>query len=58
MAGAATRHSSDSSSNSDLFRHLVDSIKDYAIIVVSPDGHVLTWNVGAKALMGCAARVA
>src|SRR5215470_4721591 len=48
MAGAAL--ASDSSSN--LFRHLLDSIKDYAIIVLSPEGHVLTWNLGAEAMLG------
>ena len=36
----------------DLFRLLVDSVRDYAIFVLSPDGHVLTWNAGAKALKG------
>jgi PAS domain S-box-containing protein len=35
-----------------LFRHLLDSIKDYAIVVLSPEGHVLTWNLGAEAMMG------
>jgi len=48
MAGAVL--ASDSSSN--LFRHLLDSIKDYAIIVLSPEGHVLTWNLGAEAMLG------
>jgi PAS domain S-box-containing protein len=56
MAGAALGHSSDSSSNTDLFRHLLDSIKEYAIIVLSPEGHVLTWNLGAEAMMGYSKR--
>jgi site-specific recombinase XerD len=30
--------------NSELFRLLVDSVRDYAIFVLDPDGHVLTWN--------------
>jgi PAS domain S-box-containing protein len=47
MPGAALGHSSD-----ELFRQLVDSIKDYAIFVLSPDGNVLTWNFGAEALLG------
>jgi PAS domain S-box-containing protein len=51
MPGAALGHTSDNPS-SELFRHLLDSIKDYAIIVLSPDGHVLTWNVGAEAMLG------
>jgi len=31
---------------------LVDSVRDYAIFVLSPDGNVLTWNQGAQALKG------
>jgi two-component system sensor kinase len=52
MAGTAPSRTSDNSSKSELFRLLVDGIKDYAIIVLSPDGNVLTWNLGAAALMG------
>jgi PAS domain S-box-containing protein len=40
------------SENNELFRLLVDSVKDYAIFVLSPDGHVLTWNLGAQTLKG------
>ena len=42
------------SQNNELFRLLVESVKDYAIFVISPDGHVLTWNLGAQALKGYA----
>src|SRR5215470_7627663 len=38
--------------DNDVFRLLVDSVKDYAIFVLSPDGNVLTWNYGAQALKG------
>jgi len=38
--------------DNDVFRVLVDSVKDYAIFVLSPDGNVLTWNQGAQALKG------
>jgi PAS domain S-box-containing protein len=38
--------------DNDVFRLLVDSVKDYAIFVLSPDGNVLTWNQGAQALKG------
>ena len=41
-----------SGQNSDLFRLLVESVKDYAIFVLDPDGHVLTWNEGAQAIKG------
>jgi PAS domain S-box-containing protein len=38
--------------NSELFRLLVDSVSDYAIFVLDPDGHVLTWNPGAQGMKG------
>jgi PAS domain S-box-containing protein len=34
------------------FRLLVDSITDYAIFLIDPDGVVLTWNTGAQNLTG------
>jgi PAS domain S-box-containing protein len=37
---------------SEVYRLLVDSVKDYAIFVLSPEGNVLTWNPGAQALKG------
>src|SRR5262249_35641904 len=36
----------------ELYRLLVESVKDYAIFVLSPEGNVLTWNQGAQALKG------
>src|SRR5580765_8514330 len=38
--------------NNELFRLLVESVKEFAIFVISPDGNVLTWNLGAQALKG------
>src|SRR5262245_46437268 len=38
--------------NNDIYRLLVESVKDYAIFVLSPEGNVLTWNPGAQALKG------
>jgi PAS domain S-box-containing protein len=38
---------------SDLFRLLLETVKDYAIFIISPEGYVLTWNPGAEALYGC-----
>jgi PAS domain S-box-containing protein len=35
-----------------IFRLLVDSVRDYAIFVLDPEGHVLTWNAGAQAIKG------
>jgi len=37
---------------SDIYRLLVESVRDYAIFVLSPEGNVLTWNPGAQALKG------
>ena len=34
------------------FRLLVDSVIDYAIFMLDPDGTVLTWNAGAERLKG------
>ena len=36
----------------DLFRLLVESIRDYAVFVLDPQGRVITWNPGAQALKG------
>ncbi|HEX8825047.1 MAG TPA: PAS domain-containing sensor histidine kinase, partial [Archangium sp.] len=38
------------------FRLLVSSIKDYAIFMLDPDGHVVTWNNGAARLKGYSAK--
>lgn len=40
--------------NTELFRLLVESVRDYAIFVLDPEGRVLTWNPGAQALKGYA----
>ena len=37
------------------FRLLVDSVQDYAIFMLDPQGRVLTWNKGAARLKGYAA---
>jgi PAS domain S-box-containing protein len=36
----------------DLFRLLVESVKDYAIFLLDPEGHIRTWNEGARRLKG------
>jgi PAS domain S-box-containing protein len=38
------------------FRLLVDSITDYAIFMLDPDGYVATWNAGAERIKGYTAR--
>jgi PAS domain S-box-containing protein len=34
------------------FRLLVDTVRDYAIFLLDPEGHVLTWNAGAEFIKG------
>ncbi|HEY3596015.1 MAG TPA: PAS domain S-box protein [Paraburkholderia sp.] len=34
------------------FRLMVDSVKDYAIFMLDPDGNVATWNAGAMQING------
>lgn len=34
------------------FRLLVDGVRDYAVYLLTPDGHVASWNVGAERLKG------
>jgi PAS domain S-box-containing protein len=34
------------------FRLLVTSVQDYEILTLDPEGHVMTWNVGAERIKG------
>jgi PAS domain S-box-containing protein len=34
------------------YRLLVESVKDYAIFMLAPDGHIVTWNEGAERIKG------
>jgi len=34
------------------FRLLIECVKDYAIFMLDPSGHVITWNLGAQRLKG------
>jgi PAS domain S-box-containing protein len=34
------------------FRLLVENVKDYAIFMLDPGGHVITWNLGAHRIKG------
>jgi PAS domain S-box-containing protein len=36
----------------ELYKLLVESVRDYAIFALDPTGHILTWNAGAKRLKG------
>src|SRR5204863_4449242 len=46
------RLESDLRDSDERLRLLVDAVQDYAILLLSPDGRVLTWNVGAQRLQG------
>src|SRR5690349_22426627 len=34
------------------FRLLVESVRDYAIFMLDPEGYVMTWNAGAERIKG------
>jgi hypothetical protein len=36
----------------DLYRLLVESVRDYAIFALDPDGYILSWNAGAQRFKG------
>ncbi len=40
------------SESEERFRLLVDGVKDYAILMLDPEGHVISWNEGAKQIKG------
>jgi PAS domain S-box-containing protein len=40
------------------FRLLVESVKDYAILMLDPDGRIVSWNSGAKRIKGYSAEEA
>jgi PAS domain S-box-containing protein len=49
------RRDSYPSGSEERFRLLVESVKDYAIFILDPTGHVSTWNAGAERIKGYAA---
>jgi len=36
----------------EIYRRLVEGVKDYAMIILDPEGRVQTWNAGAELIMG------
>lgn len=38
----------------DRYRLLIDAVRDYAIFMLEPDGHVASWNPGARRIKGYA----
>jgi hypothetical protein len=49
---APTQPTTAQSGDDDMFRRLVDSVTDYAIFMLTPDGHIASWNPGAERLKG------
>ncbi len=48
-----TRLEENKKGNTDeIFRLLVDSVQDYAIFLLNPDGIIMTWNAGAERIKG------
>jgi len=38
--------------SADIYRLLIDTVQDYAIFVLDPQGHIATWNAGAQRIKG------
>jgi PAS domain S-box-containing protein len=49
-----TRDVSESHAAEERFRLLVESVQDYAIFMLDPDGVIESWNIGAQRLKGYA----
>jgi PAS domain S-box-containing protein len=39
-------------SSEERFRLMVSNVKDYAILMLDPDGHIVSWNEGAERIKG------
>lgn len=46
------RHEEELRASEERFRLLVDSVRDYAIFMLDPEGTVQSWNAGAQAIHG------
>ena len=47
-----TRSAATVLGSEDSFRMLVESVTDYAIVMLDPEGHVVSWNSGAERIKG------
>src|SRR5579859_7119839 len=45
-------HLENRAASEEMFRLLVQSVQDYAIYILSPEGRVTSWNIGAQRLKG------
>src|SRR6266496_199892 len=49
---AKTPGNADLAAKDELFRLMVESVKDYAIFMLDPKGRVISWNPGAERIKG------
>jgi PAS domain S-box-containing protein len=49
------RNAPDPYLNNEIFRLLVESVKEYAIFLLDEKGYVRTWNAGAREIKGYSA---
>ena len=52
MTGKLVKANEELSVSEDRFRLLMDGVKDYAIFMLDPEGHVASWNAGAERIKG------
>jgi PAS domain S-box-containing protein len=52
LEGRVRERTADLARSEERFRLLVDGVKDYAILMLDPQGIVLTWNAGAQRMKG------
>jgi PAS domain S-box-containing protein len=52
MAREIGNHHEELRRSEERFKLLVETIRDYAIFMLDPQGHVLTWNAGAERFKG------
>jgi PAS domain S-box-containing protein len=56
LVGKGSEHLEKRPQTDEIFRILVDSVKDYAIFLLTPEGKVATWNQGAERIKGYVAK--
>jgi PAS domain S-box-containing protein len=52
MLGRSTSFGGAQNESEDRFRLLVEGAKDYAIFMLDPTGHIISWNIGAQLING------
>jgi PAS domain S-box-containing protein len=49
---SSSRRAAPDLTNANVYRYLVDSVQDYAIFMLDPEGYITTWNPGAQRFKG------